>query len=353
MRCRYRYRPGHWLGCQRIAGGWRANRSVSSLARGAVSAVRLPSLTQAYAGESPGFHRLLCRGSWQAMMIGVVVGRRYFDSNIVIDSSRCNMTPSRDISRLIEIMAQLRTPVTGCPWDLEQNFETIAPYTIEEAYEVADAIARSDLDDLRDELGDLLLQVVYHARMAEEQNAFSFGDVVEAICRKMIRRHPHVFADKNGNIAPAGAETAPSSSLLSNVKAGQPALTRAMELQRKASTVGFDWNDPRAVLRKIREEADEIEAALDHGNSEELAAETGDLMFALVNLARHVGANPEMALRRANAKFERRFAYIEHALASQGRTPDGASLEEMDALWNEAKGNEIQSSSRPSEQSER
>ena len=280
------------------------------------------------------------------------------------------MTPSRDISRLIAIMAQLRTPVTGCPWDLEQNFATIAPYTIEEAYEVADAIARNDLDDLRDELGDLLLQVVYHARMAEEQNAFSFGDVVEAICRKMIRRHPHVFADKDGNIAPAGVksawerikaeekaeraarrptETVLSSSLLSSVKAGQPALTRAMELQRKASTVGFDWNDPRAVLQKIREEADEIEAALDQGDSEELAAETGDLMFALVNLARHVGANPEMALRGTNAKFERRFGYIERALASQGRSPEAASLAEMDALWNEAKANETQSSSRPSE----
>jgi nucleoside triphosphate diphosphatase len=272
------------------------------------------------------------------------------------------MTPSRDISRLIEIMAQLRTPVTGCPWDIEQNFATIAPYTIEEAYEVADAIARNDFDDLRDELGDLLLQVVYHARMAEEQSAFNFGDVVETICRKMIRRHPHVFADKDGNLASAGvksawerikaeekaeraarrpAETIPSSSLLSGVKAGQPALTRAMELQRKASTVGFDWNDPRAVLHKIREEADEIEAALDHGDSEELAAETGDLLFALVNLARHVGANPEMALRGANAKFERRFGYIERALASQGRSPEAASLSEMDALWNEAKANKI------------
>jgi nucleoside triphosphate diphosphatase len=271
------------------------------------------------------------------------------------------MTPSRDISRLIEIMAQLRTPVTGCPWDLEQNFQTIAPYTIEEAYEVADAIARNDFDDLRDELGDLLLQVVYHARMAEEQHTFGFGDVVEAICRKMIRRHPHVFADKDGDIATAGVksawerikaeekaeraarrsgETIPSSSLLSNVKPGQPALTRAMELQRKASTVGFDWNDPRAVLHKIREEADEIEAALDQGDSEELAAETGDLLFALVNLARHVGADPEMALRGANAKFERRFGYIERALALQGRTPETASLEEMDALWNKAKANE-------------
>ena len=268
------------------------------------------------------------------------------------------MKPSRDISRLIEVMAALRTPVTGCPWDLEQNFATIAPYTIEEAYEVADAIARGDLDDLRDELGDLLLQVVYHARMAEEQNAFAFGDVVEGVTRKMIRRHPHVFGDENGIVtsghvaenwdrikaeekAERAARRPPEQvSLLSNVKAGQPALTRAMELQRKASTVGFDWNDPRAVLHKIREEADEIEAALDRGHAEELAAETGDLLFALVNLARHVGADPESALRGTNAKFERRFAYIERALAAQGRSLEQASLEEMDALWNEAKGEE-------------
>src|ERR1700712_3374546 len=271
------------------------------------------------------------------------------------------MTPSRDIARLLEIMAALRTPVTGCPWDLEQDFATIAPYTIEEAYEVVDAIARSDLDDLREELGDLLLQVVYHARMAEEQNAFAFGDVVEAITRKMIRRHPHVFADKDGNIQPAGArsagerikaeekaeraarrppEPAGPKSLLSGIKAGQPALTRAMELQRKASTVGFDWNDPRAVLAKIREETDEIEAALDGGDAEELAAETGDLLFALVNLARHVGADPEAALRSTNAKFERRFAYIECALEAKGRSLDGATLSEMDALWDEAKAAE-------------
>jgi nucleoside triphosphate diphosphatase len=272
------------------------------------------------------------------------------------------MTPSPDISRLLEIMAALRTPVTGCPWDLEQNFATIAPYTIEEAYEVVDAIARNDLDDLRDELGDLLLQVVYHARMAEEKNAFAFGDVVESITRKMIRRHPHVFADKDGRLAPSHVEElwdrikaeekaeraarrppepAGAKSLLSTVKAGQPALTRAMELQRKASTVGFDWNDPRAVLHKIREEADEIEAALDRGDAEELAAETGDLLFALVNLARHVGADPEAALRGTNAKFERRFAYIERALAAKGRSLEGASLAEMDALWNEAKGAEL------------
>jgi nucleoside triphosphate diphosphatase len=273
------------------------------------------------------------------------------------------MTPSRDIARLLDIMARLRTPGTGCPWDLEQDFATIAPYTIEEAYEVADAIARADLGDLCDELGDLLLQVVFHARIAEEQNAFSFGDVVEAITRKMIRRHPHVFADSSGRLTPADvkgawerikaeekAERAAARpmetehvshpSLLSGVKAGQPALKRAMELQRKASSVGFDWNDPRAVLHKIREEADEIEAALDRGDKAEMAAETGDLLFALVNLARHVGADPDLALRGTNAKFERRFAYIERALAARGRTPEQASLAEMDALWNEAKGEE-------------
>jgi len=271
------------------------------------------------------------------------------------------MTPSRDISRLIEIMTTLRTPGSGCPWDLEQNFATIAPYTIEEAYEVADAIARGDLDDLRDELGDLLLQVVFQARMAEEQNAFSFGDVVEAITAKMIRRHPHVFADKDGRLTPSDVKGAwdrikadekaeraarrrqdepAHKSLLTGVKAGQPALSRAMELQRKASSVGFDWNDPRAVLHKIREEADEIEAALDRGDANELAAETGDLLFALVNLARHVGADPDMALRGTNAKFERRFGYIERALAARGRPLEGASLAEMDALWNEAKAKE-------------
>src|SRR3979409_2070136 len=256
------------------------------------------------------------------------------------------MTPSRDISRLLEIMAMLRTPGSGCPWDLAQNFATIAPYTIEEAYEVAEAIARGDLHDLRDELGDLLLQVVFHARMAEEQNAFAFGDVVEAITRKMIRRHPHVFVDQDGRLTPSdvkGAwdrikaeekaeraarrprEETTHISLLSSVKAGQPALTSAMELQRKASSVGFDWNDPRAVLHKIREEADEIEAALDRGDAQQLAEETGDLLFARVKLGRHVGADPDMALRGTNAKFERRFGYIERALEQQGRSLQSSS----------------------------
>jgi nucleoside triphosphate diphosphatase len=272
------------------------------------------------------------------------------------------MLPSRDIKGLLDIMAALRTPGTGCPWDLQQNFASIAPYTIEEAYEVTDAIARGDLPDLCDELGDLLLQVVFHARMAEEQGAFTFADVVEAITRKMIRRHPHVFADKDGVITPehvTGAwerikaeekaeraarrppeQYTPAKSLLSGVKTGQPALSRAMELQRKASGVGFDWNDPREVLRKIREEADEIEAALDHGNVDELTDETGDLLFVLVNLARHVGVDPDLALRGTNAKFERRFGYVEQTLAAQGRSLEQASLQEMDALWDEAKTKE-------------
>jgi ATP diphosphatase len=258
-------------------------------------------------------------------------------------------------------MARLRTPGSGCPWDLEQTFATIAPYTIEEAYEVVDAIARGDLHDLCDELGDLLLQVVFHARMAEEQGAFAFGDVVEAIMRKMIRRHPHVFADKDGCITPSdvkgtwdrikaeekaeraarrGTMPAPDS-LLSGVKAGQPALARALGLQRQASTVGFDWNDPRAVLAKIREEADEIEAALDRNDAQELADETGDLLFAVVNLARHAGADPDMALRGTNAKFERRFAFIERTLAANGRSLESATLDEMDELWNEAKAGEL------------
>jgi len=259
--------------------------------------------------------------------------------------------PSRDIARLIEIMAALRTPGSGCPWDLEQTFETIAPYTLEEAYEVADAIARGDLGHLRDELGDLLLQVVFHARMAEEQGRFDFGDVVESITGKLIRRHPHVFADAQGRTAEAvkglwerikaeeraeRGEPGPAGAL-AGVSLALPALTRALKLQNKAGQVGFDWNDPRAVLAKIREEADEIETALDGADTAETAAEVGDLLFAVVNLARHVHADPEGVLRATNAKFERRFAAIERALAARGKTPKDATLAEMDALWDEAK----------------
>jgi ATP diphosphatase len=270
------------------------------------------------------------------------------------------MKPSRDITGLIAIMAALRTPVTGCPWDLEQNFETIAPYTIEEAYEVADAIIRGDLDDLKDELGDLLLQVVFHARMAEEQGSFAFPDVVEAITEKLIRRHPHVFGDKGGmgtaevNVqwdqikaeekaarAMAGRTPAPGRhGALAGVSSGLPALARALKLQQKAGKVGFDWNDPKAVLAKIREEADEIRGELDAGHKDKVAAEIGDLMFAVVNLARHLDVDPESALRATNFKFERRFAAIEDALAAVGKTPAQATLGEMDALWDQAKAAE-------------
>jgi ATP diphosphatase len=272
------------------------------------------------------------------------------------------MKPSRDIAGLVAIMAALRTPNTGCPWDLEQNFETIAPYTIEEAYEVADAIGRRDLDDLKDELGDLLLQVVFHARMAEEQGAFAFADVVQAITEKLIRRHPHVFGDKGGmstgevNVQwdaikaqekeaaraareQAGRAPAPGRGALGGVSPGLPALMRALKLQQKAGKVGFDWNDPKAVLAKIREEADEIGAELD-GAKDKVAGEIGDLMFAVVNLARHLDVDPETALRTTNLKFERRFAAIEDALAASGKTPADATLDEMDALWDQAKAKE-------------
>jgi ATP diphosphatase len=265
------------------------------------------------------------------------------------------MDPSHDIGRLLEIMAALRTPETGCPWDLAQNFSTIAPYTLEEAYEVADAIARDDLTDLKDELGDLLLQVVFHARMAEERGAFDFGDVVQAITEKLIRRHPHVFADETSRTPRAveglwerikaeenAANKTSQAGALAGIPVALPALSRALKLQVKASKVGFDWNDPRAVLRKIREEADEIEAELDRAemNKAATAGEVGDLLFAVVNLARHLDADPEAVLRQTNLKFERRFAAIERALAARGKAPQQASLAEMDALWNEAKAAE-------------
>jgi ATP diphosphatase len=267
---------------------------------------------------------------------------------------------SRDIARLLEIMAALRTPVTGCPWDLEQNFSTIAPYTLEEAYEVADAIARNDLEDLREELGDLLLQVVFHARMAQEQGSFDFGDVVEAITAKLLRRHPHVFGDARG-LTPKGVaglwdrikaeekaerrvrgmhDGKESAGALAGVPVGLPALTRALKLQQKAGKVGFDWNDPLAVLAKIREEADEIAEAIAAGDQEQTEGEIGDLLFAVVNLARHLDFDPEAALRATNRKFERRFASIERALAERGKSPKESNLTEMDALWDAAKAEE-------------
>jgi ATP diphosphatase len=276
------------------------------------------------------------------------------------------LKPSREIAALLDIMAALRTPVTGCPWDLEQNFSTIAPYTIEEAYEVADAIERGDIADLRDELGDLLLQVVFHARMAQEAGHFDFGGVVEAITTKLIRRHPHVFADAR-DLSPMevkalwgaikaqerhdraearranGAAEDPPAGALAGAPLALPALTRAVKLQQKASKVGFDWNDAYAVLAKLREETSEIEDALATGDAEAVKGEVGDLLFVVANLARHLDVDPEAALRGTNAKFERRFSHIETRLGAQGREASEASLAEMDALWEEAKRGERES----------
>lgn len=273
------------------------------------------------------------------------------------------MTPSKDIARLIEIMAALRTPVTGCPWDLEQDFASIKPYTIEEAYEVADAIERGDLDDLREELGDLLLQVVFHARMAEEQGDFAFGDVVEAITSKMIRRHPHVFAvseaddpakvkkqwdeikaeekrEKAARRARRGIVEDFKAGLLGQVDRAQPALSEALKLQKQAAKVGFDWSEAEPILDKIEEEIGELREAIRSGESHKIADELGDLIFALVNIGRHVDADPEMALRGTNTKFRRRFRHIETSLEQAGESLEGASLERMEDLWVEAKREE-------------
>jgi len=270
------------------------------------------------------------------------------------------MKPSRDISRLIEIMAALRTPGSGCPWDLQQDFKTIAPYTIEEAYEVADAIDRGDMEELKLELGDLLLQSVYHARMAEEAGHFDFSDVVEAITAKMIRRHPHVFgneearsagsakgqwerikAQEKAELAQAkaarGYQQNEAASLLDDVPGSLPGLMVAVKLQARAGKVGFDWNDPRAVIAKIREELDEVEAELDTGTQQQKADEIGDLLFAVANLARHLHLDPEGAVRSANAKFRRRFSYIERNIERLGKTMQTATLDEMEQLWQEAK----------------
>lgn len=283
------------------------------------------------------------------------------------------------IDELIAIMAALRTPVTGCPWDLEQSFRTIAPYTIEEAYEVADAIQRGDLVDLKEELGDLLLQVVYHSRLAEEQGAFAFADVVAAISKKMVRRHPHVFGDdaarsagaakgfwerikaeekaeKAAERAAAGQTTSPagSSRILADVPSGLPALTRAVKLQDKAARVGFDWPSLAPVMDKMREEIAELEevalAADPRGTSPKsepdaaqrarIEEEYGDLLFVMANIARHLKIDPEAALRSANQKFYRRFSAVEAKLSQRGSSPERSSLQEMDALWNEAKAEE-------------
>jgi ATP diphosphatase len=260
------------------------------------------------------------------------------------------------IDDLLEVMARLRDPERGCPWDLEQDFSTIAPYTIEEAYEVADAIARADLTGLEDELGDLLLQVVYHAQMAKEAGRFDFESVARRIADKMVRRHPHVFGE--ATVADAGAQTraweetkarerrekararGERSSGLDDVPVGLPALTRAAKLQRRAASVGFDWPEAAQVLDKIEEEVAELRSELGDRSPERLRDEVGDLLFAAVNLARHLEIDAEAALRQANGKFERRFRSIENALAAQGRRPEETSLEELEALWQRAKASD-------------
>ena len=261
--------------------------------------------------------------------------------------------PRKTLDDLVTVMAALRTPVTGCPWDLEQTFATIAPYTIEEAYEVADAIERGDRTDLREELGDLLLQVVYHSQLAAEEQAFALQDVVDGITRKMIRRHPHVFGDAAARSAGAAkgfwdkikaeekAVKPANSGVLADVPMAMPGLTRAVKLQAKAAKVGFDWPHLKPVLAKVQEELAELKVEIDTPKSPErdqrLAAEFGDLLFVMANVARHLGVDPEDAVRGANAKFTRRFTRIEAKLAQLGKTPSQSDLAEMDQLWNEAK----------------
>ncbi|SMQ64726.1 tetrapyrrole methylase family protein / MazG family protein/ATP diphosphatase [Devosia lucknowensis] len=262
------------------------------------------------------------------------------------------MQPSRDISRLIEIMAALRNPVGGCPWDLEQDFRSIRHYTIEEAYEVADAIEREDFGDLREELGDLLLQPIYHAQMAKEAGHFDIGDVVLAITEKLIRRHPHVFGDvtadgaddaqdrweaiKVGERAAKAArkgDVAPS--VLDDVPQVLPALARAEKLTKRAAKVGFDWPDLPAVRAKVVEELAEVAEAEASGNAQGIHEEIGDLLFAVANLARKAGVDPEAALRDANSKFTRRFHYVESRCRDDGIAPQDAGLERLDGYWNE------------------
>jgi tetrapyrrole methylase family protein/MazG family protein/ATP diphosphatase len=259
-------------------------------------------------------------------------------------------THAAEIDRLIAIMARLRDPVAGCPWDREQSFATIAPYTIEEAYEVADAIERGDLTDLRDELGDLLLQVVFHARMAEEQGNFTFEDVAKSISDKMIRRHPHVFSDaafatlteqtaawEEIKAAERAAKGPGRAGVLDDVPTGLPGLLRAVKLTKRAARVGFDWPDLGSVLDKLHEEVGELQVEIEAGDVTKAREELGDLLFVCANLARKLGVDPEDTLRGANAKFIRRFGHIERSLADQGVQPQDSTLAEMDALWDEAK----------------
>jgi tetrapyrrole methylase family protein/MazG family protein/ATP diphosphatase len=256
----------------------------------------------------------------------------------------------RPIDQLLAVMARLRDPEDGCAWDVEQTFATIAPYTVEEAYEVADAIERGDLNDLRDELGDLLLQVVFHARIAEEAQLFRFEDVAQAIVDKLIRRHPHIFAATEARSAgeqtraweaikaqERAAKASGAGSVLDDVPAGLPAMTRAVKLTSRAARVGFDWPSSAEVVDKLREELAELEAEIASGNKGAAREELGDLLFVCANLARKLDVEPEDALRAANAKFTRRFHFIEAALRESGRSPETSDLDEMEGLWTEAK----------------
>ncbi|WFE76102.1 nucleoside triphosphate pyrophosphohydrolase [Roseinatronobacter sp. S2] len=260
--------------------------------------------------------------------------------------------PDGSLTRLRAIMRALRDPDTGCPWDIEQDFASIAPYTIEEAYEVADAIEKGDWPALQGELGDLLLQVVYHAQMAEEAGHFTFDDITRGISDKMVARHPHVFGDERRDksaqqqvqdwerVKAAERAARAQGGVLDDVALGLPALMRAVKLQKRAARVGFDWPSTDQVLDKILEESRELVEARDTLSDVEVAEEFGDLLFVMANLARHLKLDPEEALRAANAKFTRRFQSIERALAAQGRSPADSTLDEMDTLWNAAKARE-------------
>lgn len=267
-----------------------------------------------------------------------------------------NSTAADAMLRLLDIMAKLRTPNTGCAWDLEQDFSTIAPYTIEEAYEVADAIDRKDMPELKEELGDLLFQVVFHSQMAKEEGAFTFEDVAEAINAKMIRRHPHVFANEDARTAnqqvaawevikaqerASKAESDTTSSALDGVALALPSLLRAEKLQKRAARVGFDWTDAAQIFSKLDEEADEVREAIETGDTDKIEDEVGDLLFVAANLSRRLEIDPEQALRRANAKFERRFRAMEALAASEGKSFSDLDIDAQEALWQRVKRSEI------------
>jgi len=265
-----------------------------------------------------------------------------FDKNLINN-------PSKGMPRLLEIMRALRDPESGCPWDIEQNFKTIAPYTVEEAYEVADAIERENWDDLKNELGDLLLQTVYHTQMAQEEDLFSFNDVVNQISEKMIQRHPHVFGNENRNktasqqvndwesIKAEERAKKNQTGILDDVALSLPALVRSLKLQKRAARVGFDWPNILQVLEKIEEETKELVEAKELESQEKINEEFGDLMFSIVNLGRHLGVDSEEALKQTNRKFTNRFKFVEDSILSQGGEIKNTTLEEMETLWQQAK----------------